>query len=55
VLDALADRDDFQHLLLVFQLERHVGRHGVGQARQASSMPASEVSISGGTFLLSLT
>ena len=31
--DALGDRDDLQHLLLVFQLERHVGRHGVSQTR----------------------
>ena len=31
--DALGNRDDLQHLLLVFQLERHVSGHGIGQTR----------------------
>ncbi|MNF48028.1 hypothetical protein D3C84_292480 [compost metagenome] len=33
-LDALGHRGDFQHLLLVFELERHVGSHGVSQSRR---------------------
>jgi hypothetical protein len=46
---------DFQHLLLLFELERHVGGDGVGQARRARRSPRASVSTSGGTFLLSLT
>jgi len=54
VFQTLAHVGDFENFLLFGKLQRHVGRNRIGQA-SCCSMPASDVRISGGTFLLSFT
>jgi hypothetical protein len=54
VLEALQHVLDLEDLLLLLELQRQMSGNGIGEA-PPSSMPESDVRISGGIFLFSFT